>query len=285
VRDSLFESGGLSFVYGLRLTDGREIVVKLRQPEPRLDSCSRIHAYLWSQGYPCAEPLLPPTPFGALSATVERYLPGGSEMADTPDSPRLFAEALCDLIRTASTFEPPFDLTPPSAWLWWNHNELGIWPLPDYIDVDLNGQPEPRWLDDMATLVRTRLKASSLNPVIGHGDWWQPNLRWLGGRLHAVFDWDSLVYLPEAAIAGAAAAQFSCSTISVTTIAETEAFLDAYEIARGRPWSAEERQIAWAAGIWLVAFNAKKQSFEGHTESMDHLLVHGQERLRRAGLN
>ena len=283
VQGTLFESGGLSFVYGLRLMDGREVVAKLRHPEPRLDSCSRIHAYLWSQGYACPEPLLPPTPFGALSVTVERYLPGGEGLLESPERPGLFAEALLRLVRLAGPFQEPFDLEPPSAWLWWDHNERGIWPPPDYIDVNLNAYSEPAWLDDMAAKVRARLNGATLPRVIGHGDWWQPNLRWFDGRLHAVFDWDSLVYLPEAAIAGAAAVQFSVSNIGATS-KKLRPF--SWPMSRRATGPGRERRsrLPGAAGLWLIAFNAKKQTFEGRFESMEHLARYGWERLTRAGL-
>jgi hypothetical protein len=284
VQAKLLEEEHLSFVIGVRPTDSRDVVIKLRPPERRLTSCYQMHAHLWSQGYPCAEPLLPPTPFGPFVATVERYLPGGDELPEGPERPGLFAEALARLIQTASTFREPFDLAPPSPWLWWDNDEPNFWPPPDDLDVDLNAYPGPAWLDDLALRVGTRLQSTSLEPVIGHGDWWQPNLRWLENRLHAVFDWDSLVYLPEAAIAGAAAAQFSVSVIATTTIEETAAFLDAYALARSRPWTQEEREVAWAAGLWLVCFNAKKQSLEQRLESMQHLIEFGHERARTAGL-
>jgi hypothetical protein len=65
-------------------------------------------------------------------------------------------------------------------------------------------------------------------------------------------------------------------------VEETEAFLHAYGAARGRPFSAEETEEAWAAGLWNRSFDAKKQvATEGRPRSLteDEAL----ERCRRAG--
>jgi hypothetical protein len=165
----------------------------------------------------------------------------------------------------------------------WDHGGQGLWPEPDDLDADLNDYKEPGWLDEIAERVRARLRADDNPRLIGHGDWWGPNLRWLDGQLHAVFDWDSLVYASEAAIAGAAAAEFADEWPDVTTLEDTERFIAEYEVARGRPWTSGEREICWAAGLWLMAFNAKKQSLQGVFETLGHLLEYGTEKLKRAG--
>lgn len=54
----LFEAGYLSTVKGLRLTDGREVVVKVRPSESRLAGCAAVHRALWTAGFPCPEPLV-----------------------------------------------------------------------------------------------------------------------------------------------------------------------------------------------------------------------------------
>jgi hypothetical protein len=41
-------------------------------------------------------------------------------------------------------------------------------------------------------------------------------------------------------------------------VEHSEAFLVAYAQARGQPWTQEERELAWAAGLWVRVFNAKK---------------------------
>jgi hypothetical protein len=164
----------------------------------------------------------------------------------------------------------------------WDHGGPGLWPEPDDLDADLNAYSEPGWLDEIGERVRARLRADRNPRVIGHGDWWGPNLRWLDRRLHAVFDWDSLASASEAAIAGAASAEFADRWPVVTTLEETEQFIGAYEQARRRRWSTDELELCWAAGLWLMAFNAKKQSLQGVHETLEHLRQHGNEKLKRA---
>jgi hypothetical protein len=279
----LFEKTHLSSVIGLRLSDGREVVVKARPPLRRIDSCDRIHRHFYQQGYPCAEPLVQPRPLGALVATAERLVDAGETMAASPQRPRHFAAALQWLVATAARFDEPFDLSPAGPWVGWDHGAAAIWPAADDRDDDLNALTEPAWLDDMGRRLRVRLLADSEPKVIGHGDWWQPNIWWRDGLLSCVHDWDSLVYLSEAAIAGAASSSFSVTDWGATTVEESEAFLDAYAAARGMPWSRDELEVAWAAGLWQIAFNAKKDLYGGVTANIEYCRVFGPERLRRAG--
>lgn len=112
--------------------------------------------------------------------------------------------------------------------------------------------PELSWLEDLAVRTRARLSRFHAPEVVGHVDWWVENLRWLDGKLFVVHDWDSLAAQPEAIICGFAASTFheSLAHWVQADLAQTEAFLAAYERARGRGWSREEREVCWAAGLW-----------------------------------
>ncbi len=68
------------------------------------------------------------------------------------------------------------------------------------------------------------------------------------------------------------------------TLEQSEQFLTAYEQARSRPWTAAERQACWAAGLWVRAFNAKKERMEGGGPQLDRLAPEVPERSARAGL-
>ncbi len=101
----------------------------------------------------------------------------------------------------------------------------------------------------------------------------------------AVDDWDSVAGLCEPAIAGAAAAVFPSSPDSRTvaaTMQQTEPFLDAYQIARGIHWTREDQEICWAAGLWVLAYNAKKETLGGGTGYLRHIEREARERLGRA---
>ncbi|HKD95994.1 MAG TPA: hypothetical protein VKB69_00200, partial [Micromonosporaceae bacterium] len=107
------------------------------------------------------------------------------------------------------------------------------------------------------------------------------NIRWRDGRPWAVHDWDSAVAEPETVIAGQAAAVWPASAgCAGATVAQTEAFLDAYQRARGAAFTAAQLGEAWAAGLWVRSFNAKKYLLDGlDTLGADEAA----ERLRRAG--
>jgi hypothetical protein len=91
---------------------------------------------------------------------------------------------------------------------------------------------------------------------------------------------------PEAVVAGLAAAVWPAAggPGEAATVEQTEQFLTAYEQARGRPWSPAERQACWAAGLWVRAFNAKKQRTAGGGPHLDRLAPEVSERAWRAGL-
>jgi hypothetical protein len=281
----LFEIAHLSVVIGLRLADGREVVVKARPPADRIQGCVHVQRHLWAAGFPCPEPLAGPTAMGELTATAEACVPGGMALAAGPDSPRLFAEALAELIRLAPPVAMVPMLAPPPAWIWWDHDQPGTWPLPDDRDTDLNAYPEPAWLDDVGRRVRCRLAQYQAPPVVGHADWEAPNLRWLDRRLHVVHDWDSIVSCREATIVGVATAVFpGFGGPGTATLEDTAAFLLAYEQARGHRWSPEEREVCWAAGLWISAYNAKKDALDGNSGFLlDRLASEAAERLRFAG--
>jgi hypothetical protein len=282
----LFRQRHLSVVTGLRLADGREVVVKARPSGARVHGCHEVQRRLWQAGFPCPQPLAGPASLGDLLATAEAYVPGGAQLEPSPGAPRRFAEALADLIRLAPPVESVPSLAPAPPWVGWDHDQPGIWPIPDDRDADLNVVPGPAWLDEAGARARWRLRQHEGPLMVGHGDWESQNIRWLGRRLHVVHDWDSAISLPEPALVGAAAGVFPASggPDESASLEETAAFLAAYEATRGCPWTDDERQVCWAAGLWVQSFNARKEALDGPDGPMQHrLLREAQERLRLAG--
>jgi Ser/Thr protein kinase RdoA (MazF antagonist) len=282
----LFRAGYLSEVTGLRLADGRGVVLKARPPSARLAGCVAVQAALAAAGFPCPRPLAGPAPLGALAATAEELVAGGHLLPPGPDAAGRFAGLLAELVRLAPDPADLPTLAPSPAWAAWDHRHPGLWPPPDDRDGDLNEHPGPAWLDRVGAGVRARLAGLRLRRVVGHADWESQNLRWDGGRPLVVHDWDSAVAQPEAVVAGLAAAVWPAAGGSgqAATVEQTEQFLDAYEQARGRPWTAAERQACWAAGLWVRAFNAKKQWMDGGGPELERLAGEVAERAARAGL-
>jgi len=67
----LFEAGYLSLVQGLRLADGRQVVVKVRSRGSRLAGCAIVHRALWTAGLACPEPLVDLQPLDGYAATAD----------------------------------------------------------------------------------------------------------------------------------------------------------------------------------------------------------------------
>jgi hypothetical protein len=125
--------------------------------------------------------------------------------------------------------------------------------------------------------------------VAAHGDFEAQNCRWVqgpdGGERLVVHDWDSVVAMPEAVLAGNSAFQYnSVLDCSITTIAQNDEFLAAYATERGRPWTELEWQVAHAAGAWVGAYNAAFEHLKGGPGPVTAgLHDQGAQRLRRAG--
>jgi Phosphotransferase enzyme family len=282
----LFGSGYLSAVKGLRLADGREVVVKVRPRLPRLAGCAVVHRALWAAGFPCPEPLVDLQPLDGYAATAEALVPDAGQPPPESELARLSAAGLARLVELAADSRSVPSLAPSPSWAGWDHPGPGLWPAPEDRDVDLNACPGPRWLDRVAAAVRDQLRGYRGDPVIGHGDWHPENLRWHGSQLIAVHDWDSVICQPEPAIAGLAAATFLGidGPAALADVEDSAAFLDAYQDARGCRWTSGDYAACWAAGLWQRAFDAKTRSLDGDPEQI--LTRHeAQARLRLAGLN
>jgi hypothetical protein len=126
----LFEAGYLSTVRGLRLADGREVVVKVRPRLARLAGCAVVHRALWTAGYPCPEPLVDLQPLDGYAATAETLVPDAGQPAPDSELAVLSAAALVRLVALAPAPGSVPDLAPSPSWTGWDHAGPGLWPAP-----------------------------------------------------------------------------------------------------------------------------------------------------------
>ncbi len=286
VADTVFEAGFLSTVRGVRLADGRGVVVKVRPPSPRLAGCFAVHRHLWQAGVSCPEPLVEPKPFGDHAATVETLM----SVSGTPGSGIEFSQAsaaaLARLVALAPSPDQVPSLRPSPEFVAWDHDQDGLWPTPADGTPDLNTFPEPEWLDRVAAAVRNRLTTYRRPPLIGHGDWVNGNLVWNDCQLLAVHDWDSVICQPEPVIAGLAAATYLGlgGSQGHATVEESAIFLDAYVGTRGRRWTTADHEAAWAAGLWVRAYDAKEAAQHGNSDAV-LAPAEARARLELAGLS
>lgn len=147
---------------------------------------------------------------------------------------------------------------PNPVWVRWNHDDPGLWPAYDWFSARAAVVRMPPDLDETVRRVRARLARADLPNVIGHADWEAQNLRWQDGSPFAVHDWDSLAWLPEAALVGAASGAFASAEVpTLAPVESSAAFISAYEHARHRQFSSVEREVAWAASLFTAAHNAR----------------------------
>jgi Phosphotransferase enzyme family len=279
----LFELQSISAVFGLRLAGGRDVVVKVREDDGRAASCVAAQARLAERGFPCARPLTPAVGVGALAVHAEETRPGGELLrGNSPDVAARYAAVFARLMAELAdvTVAPPL---PNPRWVRWDHTDSGVWPAIRELD-DRDQGAGPAYIVDTADRVRKRMLAADLPCVLGHADFEAQNLRWQDGTVWAVHDWDSLAWQPEAALAGAACGAFaSASPPTLAPIESSAAFLAAYQDLRGRRFTAEEQEIAWAASLWPAAHNARWEALHGDTPvSCDAVRAQAAERLCRA---
>ncbi|MFC4857159.1 phosphotransferase [Actinophytocola glycyrrhizae] len=279
----LFERRSTSAVFGLRLADGRDVVVKAREDDGRAASCVTAQARLAERGFPCARPLTPAVAVGALAVHAEEYRSGGELLPG--DSPEIavryaavFARLMAELVDV--TVAPPL---PNPRWARWDHQDPGLWPAIDFLD-ERDQSVVPAHVVDTAARARKRLLAAGLPCVLGHADFEAQNLCWHDDGVWAVHDWDSLAWQPEAALVGAASGAFASGTPpTLAPVESSAAFLTAYQELRGRRFTEEEREVAWAASLWAAAHNARWEALHGDPPvSCDAVRAQAAERLHRA---
>ncbi|WP_046503977.1 aminoglycoside phosphotransferase/kinase family protein [Streptomyces odonnellii] len=284
--ERLFASAQTSEVAAVRLDDGRRVVIKARPDEAgRARSCVEVQRALADSGFPCPRPLTAVAVVDRRAVHAEQWCPGGDMLRDDgPETAAKFAVLLATLVTLARKVRvrPPL---PNPVWLRWDHEEPGLWPAYDWHDARAGLVAVPQDLEQTVVRIRARMaRAASLERTVGHGDWESQNIRWRGGEAHTVHDWDSLAWLPEAAIAGAASGAFaSTEHPTLAPVDSSAAFLDAYQEARGRAFTSEERQVAWAASLWPAAHNARTEVLHGKPPIALHALRNQtDERLTRA---
>jgi hypothetical protein len=279
----LFQLHQVSMVFGLRLAGGTDVVVKARADDGRAVSCVAVQARLAERGFPCARPLTPVVGVGPLAVHAEEFRPGGEVLhGDSPGIAARCAEVFARLMAELAdvTVAPPL---PNPPWVRWDHADPGVWPAMEFLD-NRDQSVVPAYVTETAERARGRILAAGLPCVLGHADFEAQNMRWHGREVWAVHDWDSLAWQPEAALAGAASGSFaSAGPPMLAPIESSEAFLVAYQAIRGRLFTAAEQEIAWAASLWMAAYNAREEALCGGTSvGRDALRAQAAERLRRA---
>ena len=263
--EQLLAADAMSDVRAVRLDDGREVVLKARLAgdAERASRCVAVQRQVAERGFPCARPLTGVSVVGHLAVHAEQFRPGGEIERDTGAGA---ATRSAELLAGLTTLLDGIDSEPPlpnPEWVNWDHDGPGLFPLNPRHDPLAERRTLPEVIEETARRARARLLGAALEPVVGHADWEAQNLRWDGTEPHTVHDWDSLAWLPEAAVVGAAAGAFASAEVpTLAQLESSEAFLDAYQRAR-HEFRPEEIEVAWAASLWPALHNARGEILYG----------------------
>lgn len=260
-----FYEPGVGIVAGLELADGRAVVAKVHRgtlvTELRLTALTRLQADLAASGAPVPASLAGPVALGNGWLTVEELLPGRPADGYDPAVRRGMAVALHRFVEGARGHagEP---------WIggWLGEPEIDdLWPEPHDLRFDFPATAAgAEWIDEVARVARAALTGTSLHEVVGHLDWRVQNLGFTGTEVTAVYDWDSVGLVPEAALVGSASvihpADFRLELRDpMPTLEQVDGFVADYEAARGTPFDEQERAVLEAGQRWVTAFGARCQ--------------------------
>jgi Ser/Thr protein kinase RdoA (MazF antagonist) len=272
----LFYMVSVGAVHGIELDDGRRVVVKLHRNEVEeryLRALNELRVHAARGGLPAPLPLADPTRCRNALATFETFLDDG----DAPDArvPALrarIAEELARFVDVCRSFSEPERLRS-----WFVPTGDDIWPPPHDPRFRFAETREgAAWIDAIGRRALARLseldhEGCQGERVVGHGDWRREHLRFHGERLATIWDWDSVLYAEEPRIVASAMRTFSTDWTSdeharFPSREEMFAFLEAYESARGRPFSLGERRTLSAALAYGAAYTARCEHSDRATD-------------------
>lgn len=260
----LFLRAQANVLIGVRLRNGRRVVIKVMARDRRPTRAQRrVQRAAADAGVPCPRPIVDRARIWRSAALIDEYLPSAS-VPGTGDGARAESAALLeDLSRRLGAAAGPLGARlpphrrPPTDGV--------LWPPPHDHGADFAATaPGAEWIDEHARRALAIGPRSAGAVIVGHGDWTAHNLGYdAGGRIVAVYDFDDLARDHEPLFVGFAAITYLSSGLSEAppgaSPQEASAFVDAYELARGHPFSEPERRALGAAALYLVAYLARSE--------------------------
>lgn len=260
-----FYEPGVGIVAGLELADGRVVVAKVHRAafvaRERLSAIARVQAAVAAIGVPAPGPLAGPLALGEGWLTVEEFRDGATADGYDPAVRDGMAAALHDFVEAA---RPHAGDDRIGRWLAESVVD-GLWPEPHDLRFDFPGTAAgAEWIDEVAQTARTSLLTTTLPDVVGHLDWRVQNLGFTGSRVTAIYDWDSIGLVPEAALVGAGSVIHPVDwrlehPDPLPTLTQVDGFVADYERARGAVFHDVERTTLSAGQRWVTSYGARCQ--------------------------
>jgi hypothetical protein len=264
VANGLFHQSSIGSVTGVRLEDGRQVVIKAHQPQRSrafLEEVVRVQRHLVARGLFSPVVIDGPATLGMGQATVEKFANRGEvPNAHEPVYRRALAESFRTIVEACHPLVPTSSL--PRHLLSGAHS-AALWPVPHSKLFDFEATSAgAEAMDVLAREARTRFHPAG-DLIIAHGDWRAEHVRFEGPTLVLAYDWDSLSLDYEAALVGYTAHAFcadwgpSAKGSPAPTLAEARAFVADYETARGHAFADDERVLCGAAFAYSCAYTAR----------------------------
>jgi Ser/Thr protein kinase RdoA (MazF antagonist) len=252
-------------VHGVRLDDGRDVVVKVHRPDLTthyLEAVTEVQRAFGEHGLPAPRPLAGPVPLGPVHLTAETLsASGGRADGHDPAVRHALAAGLARFVEVGRGLhlEAAAALHHPAAM-----PADALYPPPHSVRFDFAATAAgSEWIDDFARQARAALAAADLGlEVLVHGDWRIENLAVERGRVVAIYDWDSVCIEPELFAVATSAATF-CVDWSrpvgehFPTDAEMRGFVADYEAARGAPFTEAEQGMLAARIVYGLCYGAR----------------------------
>lgn len=262
--DAMFYRIAAACVAGLRLADGRAVVVKAQRggrPERYLTACADLRHLLVKEGFPCPRPLTGPVRVGPAWVTAEEQMTAGARGdGHDPAIRKAIARSLARMLAISERFEGAESF----GRAWFSGLPEGrVFPKPHSPRFDFDATSSgAEWIESLAAEARERRKFADGPRVIGHFDYRVEHLRFEAGEVVATFDWDSLHFEQLPVLIGSLAPHFTIDwqrndLPRCPTIDEMRAFVADFEAARGQPFSPAERSTLSASLVYSMAYTAR----------------------------
>jgi Phosphotransferase enzyme family len=258
---ALFYGSSAGCVAGLRLQDGREVVIKAYQPaweRAFLVAVAGAQTHLSDSGFPCPKPVFGPGRAGPAWAMAESLVVDpGMRVLETRAEMGASASGLATLIHICQGLNlPGLGHHPLTA----AHGSLYPAPHNPIFDFSLDSE-SAKWIDDLARAAKDARAFDGTPPVIGHTDWSARNIRVDHDMLVAAYDWDSMALCAETTLVGQAAATWRSTGEAEDPVApdanEVCEYISAYEQSSGRAFDLVQVRAALAAALWTLAYSAR----------------------------
>lgn len=264
IQEVMFYRIAAACVAGLRLSDGRSVVVKAQRggrPERYLTACADLRRLLVKEGFPCPSPLTGPVRVGPAWVTAEEMMTAGDKGdAHDPAIRKAIVRSLARMIAISESFEGAESF----GRAWFSGLPEGqVFPKPHSPLYNFDATKEgAEWIEALAAEARERRKFAEGPRVIGHFDYRVEHVRFEGGEVVSSFDWDSLHFEHLPVLIGSLAPHFTIDwhredLVRTPTLDEMRAFVADFEDARGRPFTAEERFILTGSLVYGMAYSAR----------------------------